>query len=219
MSADSQAAELMSANSGRPGAGGAEVHGAEARGGEAGVADAGGADAGSAEAAPPPGWGEARSKTVTWYDPAITAAGAAGLSGLEFMRAVAAGAVPPPPIAQLLHMRLREVDRGLAVFECEPDESVYNPIGVVHGGLVCTLADSAAGCAVHTTLEPGVAYTSVDITVNYLRPVTLNSGTLTVTGKVVRSGRRMALAAVEVHDGAGRLVATATSNCLIMTLG
>jgi len=210
MSADSQAAELISANAGRPETGGAH----------AGGADAGVADAGGAEAAPPPGWGEARSKTVTWYDPAITAAaGAAGLSGLEFMRAVAAGAVPPPPIAQLLNMRLREVDHGLAVFECEPDESVYNPIGVVHGGLVCTLADSAAGCAVHTTLEPGVAYTSVDITVNYLRPVTLNSGTLTVTGKVVRSGRRMALAAVEVHDGAGRLVATATSNCLIMTLG
>jgi uncharacterized protein (TIGR00369 family) len=167
----------------------------------------------------PPGWGEARSKTVTWYDPAITAGGAAGLSGLEFMRAVAAGEVPPPPIAQLLNMRLREVDHGLAVFECEPDESVYNPIGVVHGGLVCTLADSAAGCAVHTTLAPSVAYTSVDITVNYLRPVTLNSGTLTVTGKVVRSGRRMALATVEVHDSANRLVATASSNCLIMTPG
>ena len=73
--------------------------------------------------AAPPGWGEARSKVVTWYDPAITAAGAAGLSGLEFMRAVAAGQVPPPPIAQLLNMRLREVDHGLAVFECEPDES------------------------------------------------------------------------------------------------
>lgn len=167
----------------------------------------------------PPGWGEARSKTVTWYDPAVTAGGAVGLSGLEFMRSMAAGEVPPPPIAQLMNMRLREVDHGLAVFECEPDESVYNPIGVVHGGLVCTLADSAAGCAVHTTLAPGVAYTSVDITVNYLRPVTLNSGTLTVTGKVVRSGRRMALAAVEVHDSANRLVATASSNCLIMTPG
>ena len=167
----------------------------------------------------PAGWGEPRSKTVTWYDPAITAGGATGLSGLEFMRSVAAGEVPPPPIAQLLNMRLREADHGLVVFECQPDESVYNPIGVVHGGLVCTLADSAAGCAVHTTLAPGVAYTSVDITVNYLRPVTLNSGTLTVTGKVVRSGRRMALAAVEVHDSANRLVATASSNCLIMTPG
>jgi uncharacterized protein (TIGR00369 family) len=164
-----------------------------------------------------PSWGEPRSRTVTWYDPAITAAGAEGLSGLEFMRAMIAGDLPPPPIASVLNMWLREVDHGLAVFECQPGESVYNPIGVVHGGLVCTLADSAAGCAVHTTLPPGVAYTSVDITVNYLRPVTRDSGVLTVTGKVVRSGRRMALAAVEVHDARNRLVTTATSNCLIMT--
>lgn len=227
MSTDSQAAELAAAeqtDGEGTDAGGADTRGADAGGAETGAAgtkraDTGGAGTGSAVASPPPGWGDARSKTVTWYDPAITAAGAADRSGLEFMRAVAAGEVPPPPIAQLLNIRLREVDHGLAVFECEPDQSVYNPIGVVHGGLVCTLADSAAGCAVHTTLEPGVAYTSVDITVNYLRPVTLNSGTLVVTGKVVRSGRRMALAAVEVHDGAGRLVATATSNCLIMTLG
>jgi uncharacterized protein (TIGR00369 family) len=175
--------------------------------------------AGHAAVAPPREWGPARSKVVTWHDPVLTAAGAAGLSGLEFMRAISSGEVPPPPIAQLLNMRLRQVDHGLAVFECDPDEAVYNPIGVVHGGLVCTLADSAAGCAVHTTLEPGVAYTSVDITVNYLRPVTLDSGTLTATGKVVRSGRRMALASVEVHDGRNRLVTTASSNCLIMRTG
>jgi uncharacterized protein (TIGR00369 family) len=111
---------------------------------------------------------------------------------------------------------LRQVERGLVVFECKPDESVYNPIGVVHGGLVCTLTDSALGCAVHTTLAAGVAYTSVDITVNYLRPVTLDSGTLVATGRVVKPGRRVAAASAEVLDGSGRLVATATSNCLVM---
>jgi uncharacterized protein (TIGR00369 family) len=109
------------------------------------------------------------------------------------------------------------VDHGLAVFECTPDESVYNPIGLVHGGLVCTLADSVAGCAVHTTLEPGARYTSIDITVNYLRPVTLGSGRLVATGRVTKPGRRVALATAEVTDGAGRLVATATSNCLILS--
>src|SRR5262249_29700335 len=108
------------------------------------------------------------------------------------------------------------------------DESVYNPIGLVHGGLVCTLADSVAGCAVHTTLAQGVGYTSIDLTVNYLRPVTLDSGTLVATGRVTKPGRRVALASAEVIDGAGRLVATeasegaggraatATSNCLIL---
>jgi uncharacterized protein (TIGR00369 family) len=168
---------------------------------------------------PGSGWGEPRSRSVTWYDPAVTVAGGAGLSGLEFMQAIMTGTLPPPPIAQLLNMRVRHVERGLAVFECKPDESVYNPIGLVHGGLACTLADSALGCAVQTTLDAGVAYTSIDITVNYLRPVTLDSGTLVASGRVVKPGRRVAAAAAEVHDGAGRLVATATSNCLVMGPG
>lgn len=170
----------------------------------------------AAAPAPRPDWGTSRSKSVTWYAPDATVAGGAGLSGFEFMQALMDGRVAPAPIALLLNMRPRQVGLGLVVFECVPDESVYNPIGVVHGGLVCTLADSVAGCAVHTTLDAGVGYTSIDITVNYLRPVTLDSGTLVATGRVIKPGRRIALAAAEVHDGAGRLVATATSNCLII---
>ena len=143
----------------------------------------------------------------------------AGLSGLEFMRALSQGTIPPAPIAQLLGMRAVKVDVGLVVFACTPDESVYNPIGLVHGGLMCTMADSAAGCAVHTTLAAGVGYSSIDITVNFLRPVTLASGTLTATGRVVKPGRRVATAAVEIADGAGKLVATASSSCLVMAPG
>ena len=165
---------------------------------------------------PGPGWGEARSRMATWYDPAATVALGGGLSGLEFMRALADGRIPPPPIAQLLGMWPTKVDVGLAVFECRPDESVYNPIGLVHGGLLCTLADSAAGCAVHTTLPAGTGYSSIGISVNFLRPVTLGSGTLVATGRVVKPGRRVATATVEILDGAGRLVATASSSCLIM---
>jgi uncharacterized protein (TIGR00369 family) len=165
-----------------------------------------------------PEWGEPRSKTVTWFDPMATVAAGAGLSGLEFIQALAAGEIPAPPIAQLLGMRPSKVGRGLVSFECAPDESVYNPLGLVHGGFICTLADTVTGCAVHTTLEAGTAYTSIDITVNYLRPVTVASGTLVATGRVTKPGRRIALAAAEVHDADGRLVATATSNCLIMPL-
>jgi uncharacterized protein (TIGR00369 family) len=113
-------------------------------------------------------------------------------------------------------MSLRRVEVGEVVFECTPDESLYNPLGAVHGGLVCTLADTAAGCAVQTTLAADVSYTSIDITVNYVRPVTLASGTLVATGRVTRPGRRVSLAAVEIHDASGRLVATATSNCLVL---
>jgi uncharacterized protein (TIGR00369 family) len=170
-------------------------------------------------AEPGPGWGEPRIRSVTWYDPAATAALGGGLPGLELMRAVADGRIPPPPMALLMNMRLVKVERGLVVFECQPDESAYNPIGLVHGGLACTLADSVTGCAVHTTLDAGTGYTSIGITVNFLRPVTLDSGTLTATGQVVKPGRRVATATAEILDAAGRLVATASSNCLVMTPG
>jgi uncharacterized protein (TIGR00369 family) len=161
-------------------------------------------------------WGRPRSRVVSWYDPAAIVALGGGMSGLEFMRALAAGVIPAPPMAALLRMWPVEVEAGRVVFACTPDESVYNPIGVVHGGLVCTLADSAAGCAVHTTLGAGVGYTSIGITVTYLRPVTTGSGTLTATGVVVKPGRRVATATVEVADGSGRLVATASSSCLVI---
>src|SRR6202021_1618005 len=126
------------------------------------------------------------------------------------------GSLPPPPMAQLMGFQLVVVERGLVVFECSPDESAYNPIGVVHGGLVCTLADSAAGCAVQSTLEAGVAYTSIDINMTYLRPVTKDSGLLRATGRTTKPGRKVAYATVEVTDGAGKMLAQATSSCLIM---
>ncbi|MGD0312625.1 MAG: PaaI family thioesterase [Acidimicrobiales bacterium] len=138
------------------------------------------------------------------------------MSGLDFLRALQNGTLPPAPIASLFLMVPTEVDDGLVVFECRPDESAYNPIGVVHGGLVCTLADTVTGCAVHSTLESGVSYTSVDINVSYLRPVTRHSGVLRATGRVAKRGRRVAFAAAEIEDGDGRVVATATSTCLVM---
>lgn len=141
----------------------------------------------------------------------------AGRSGLQFLQAMRDGELPPPPISALFRMWAIDVEEGLVSFGCEPDESAYNPIGVVHGGLVCTLADSVAGCAVQTTLPAGVGYTSVDITVNYLRAVTASSGILVATGRVVKPGRKMAHAAVDIVDASGKLVATATSNCLVMT--
>jgi uncharacterized protein (TIGR00369 family) len=146
----------------------------------------------------------------------VAASAGAGLSGLEFLRAIRDGVLPPPPMAVLMNFRLCEVEFGRVVFECQPDESAYNPIGLVHGGLVCTLADSAAGCAVHSVLEAGVAYTSIDLNVRYLRAVTAASGLLRATGQIVKPGRRVALANAEIVDGSGKLVATATSSCLVM---
>jgi uncharacterized protein (TIGR00369 family) len=166
----------------------------------------------------PDGWGDARSRTVTWHDPMITAAGALTRSGLETMQAIRDGVLPPPPISQLVRMDVVEVAEGRVEFSCEPDESVYNPIGVVHGGLVCTLLDSVVGCAVHSTLPRGLGYTSIELKVNYLRAVHAGSGPLSAVGTVVKPGRRVAFAEGQVTDAAGRLVATASSSLLVFPL-
>jgi uncharacterized protein (TIGR00369 family) len=166
----------------------------------------------------PAGWGAERSRTVTWWDPALTAAGVAQLSGLEALRAIGNGSLPPPPIAQLVQMDLVAADEGRVEFRCTPDESAYNPIGLVHGGLVCTLLDTVAGCAVHSTLPRGLGYTSIEIKVNYLRGVQAGGGPLTAVGTVPKPGRRVAFAEGRVTDAAGRLVATASSSLLVFPL-
>ncbi len=167
---------------------------------------------------PQESWGEPRSRTVEWYDPMVTAAGAAGMTGLEAMRAIRDGALPPPPIAMLLRMSIHDLAEGRVEFGCELDESVYNPIGVVHGGLVCTLLDTVVGCAVHTTLPQGVGYTSIELKVSYLRPVLATSAPLRAVGRVVKPGSRVAFAEGEVRDAAGRTVATASSSLLVFPL-
>jgi uncharacterized protein (TIGR00369 family) len=163
-------------------------------------------------------WGEPRSRTVTWYDPMVTAAGGRERSGLETLEAIRDGVLPPAPIAALVQMDVVAVEEGRVEFGCTVDESVYNPIGVVHGGLVCTLLDTVAGCAVHSTLPQGVGYTSIELKVTYLRPVTRDSGRLTAVGTVVKPGRRVAFAEGQVLDEAGRVVATASSSLLVFPL-
>ena len=160
--------------------------------------------------------GAAQSRLVTWRDPMTTQTTAAAMPGLAYWRAVAAGDLPQPPIAELLRMRVVEVEDGRVTFDCTPDASMYNPLGTVHGGALCTLLDTATGCALHTTLPAGVSYTSVEIKVNYLKAVTVASGPLTAMGIVVKSGSRIGFAEAEVTDASGKLVATATSTLLII---
>src|ERR1700761_6076486 len=112
-----------------------------------------------------------RTLEVTWEDPLIGAAQVKDMTGLEYLQAIIAGSIPPPPIAKLMQFDLAEVSEGRASFTVVPNESHYNPIGTVHGGLVCTLLDSVAGCAAQTTRPKGQAYTSLEIKVSYLRPV------------------------------------------------
>jgi len=159
-----------------------------------------------------------REKTITWEDPMATAAAGTTLPGIEFMRKIAAGEIPAPPIARLMGFDIGEVREGEVTFVGTPDESVYNPIGMVHGGYVCTMLDSALGCAVHTTLPAGVAYTSIEIKVNYLRPVHANTA-LRVRGWVTKPGRRVAFADGDVRDADGKVLATAQSSLLIIAPG
>jgi uncharacterized protein (TIGR00369 family) len=110
-----------------------------------------------------------------------------------------------------------EVEEGSVTVYLDPREFHYNPLGSVHGGVLSTLLDTAAACSVHTTLAAGVGYTSVDLNVKFLRPVTLASGRLACTGQVLQRGRRTALAEARLTDEHGRLVAHATSTCMIFS--
>ena len=157
-----------------------------------------------------------RTRTIAWEDPVASFARAAELSGMEYLRALMAGEIPPPPIAETLATWPVEVEDGRAVFECEPAEFHYNPIGLVHGGLAATLLDSAMGCAVQTRLEAGVGYSTLDLSVRYLRPMTRDTGTVRAKGAVVHLGRATATAEGRIVAAAtGKLLATATTSCLV----
>lgn len=160
-----------------------------------------------------------RTLTVTWDDPMVYVQHAATMSGLEIMQAMIAGQFPPPPIARLMNFTLGEVDKGRAVFTAEPAEYHYNPIGVVHGGLISTLLDSALGCAVHTTLPAGVLYTTLELHVNFVRPLTQHTGPVRCEAQVLHSGRRMATAEAKVTDAGGKLYGHGTTTCMIFPAG
>lgn len=168
----------------------------------------------TAQARPPAD--DARERTYTWSDPLQTAAAGMGLSGREFFAAMTAGRIPPPPIMDTLGLESFSFEEDAIEFRLTPQEFHYNPIGSVHGGVFATMLDSACGCAVHYRLPVGVFYTSLDLSVKFLRPVTVGTGRITAIGSVVHLGRRTALAEARIVDAAGKILATATSSCLIM---
>jgi len=156
-----------------------------------------------------------RTRTYQWEDPAILAEAAGRMSGIDFLREVQAGRLPAPPIGAGMDFALDEVEPGRAVFSLMPGEEHYNPIGSVHGGIFATLLDSAAGCAVQSTLPQGMAYTSLDLTVKFLRRITVDTGRVRAIGTVVNQGRQTALAQAQLVDAKDRLLAHATSSCLL----
>jgi uncharacterized protein (TIGR00369 family) len=162
---------------------------------------------------------DVRERTYQWHNPTPASAAVGGSSGLEMLRRMIAGELPPPPIMSTLDFdRIEAGAEGLVTFFMTPQEFHYNVLGTVHGGVIATLLDSATGCAVHTTLPAGMAYTSLDLNTRFLRAVTVDSGQLRCEGSVTSRGRQTALGKAHLYDSADRLVAHATSTCLLFPL-
>jgi uncharacterized protein (TIGR00369 family) len=160
-----------------------------------------------------------RSLSISWSDPAALAAAGRSMAGIDFLRAIRDGRLPPPPIAQLLGMRLTVVEPGEAVFECRPGEQHYNPIDVAHGGLAMTMLDSAMTCAIQTRAEAGGGFTTVEAKTNFIRPITLDTGVVRAIGRVLHVGSRLATAEGRILDAAGKLYAHSTTTCIVLNGG
>ena len=160
-----------------------------------------------------------RSLAVQWTDPAALANAARSMAGIDFLRAMRDGDLPPPPIAVLLGFTLTQVEPGQVVFECTPGEQHYNPIGVVHGGLAMTLLDSAMGCCVQSRTPAGGGYTTLEAKTNLVRAITDKSGRLRAIGKLLHLGSRIATAEGRLEDASGKLYAHATSTCIVLNSG
>jgi uncharacterized protein (TIGR00369 family) len=159
-----------------------------------------------------------RTRLVTWKEPVVDLAQIAAMSGFDYLQHLLDSG-RAPPIGALLDFRLVRVEPGRAVFSGTPSEFHYNPIGAVHGGFAATLLDSALGCSVHTTLKPGFAYTTIELKVNYVRPLRMTTGLVTCEGQVIHVGSRIATAEARLTDAAGKLYAHGSTTCLIFPIG
>jgi len=141
---------------------------------------------------------------------------ARAMSGLEFLRGLMDGTVPPPAFSATARIWPVEVGEGRVVFEGEPKCDFYNPMGVIHGGWVATLLDTAMACAAHSALKPGETFTTLSMSITYVRPVVETTGRLRCAGVLLHSGGRIASAEGKVYDISNDLIAHGSETCLIM---
>jgi len=160
-----------------------------------------------------------RKRTIFWDDPKAGARDAALISGLDYLKAIKDGRINPPPIAMLVGYKISEVDSGYAVFELDPDEYHYNPFGTVHGGIISTILDTAMTTSVLSTLRKGVSCSTVEIKVNFIRPVTTDTGTLRCEARPIHIGKHLATAEGKLKDKKDNLYAHAVSTCFIFKAG
>lgn len=157
-----------------------------------------------------------RSRRVTWSDPTQTAALAAGLDGLAIMRAIRDGQLPGPPMARLVGFQCVVAEAGEIAMRLEHDPSLENAIGLVHGGAIASMLDTAMGAAVSTRLPAGAGVVTLDLTITYLRPVSASNAPITATGRLAHLGGRNAYVLGELRDAAGELCAHAVGNFSIL---
>ena len=157
-----------------------------------------------------------RERTISWSDPEANKRDVmASISGLEYLRAIKEGRISPPPAAMLLGYRVHTVESGCSVIELDPAEYHYNPFATVHGGILSTVLDTAMTSAVITTLPQGKTCSTVEIKVNFIRPVTADTGVLRCEARPVHVGRRLATVEGRLKDQAGKLIAHGISTCSI----
>ena len=142
----------------------------------------------------------------------------ASMPGVEFVRAIFSGKLPAPPIMQTVEPFDCTAEPGLVVLHSIPGFRHYNPIGSVHGGYAATLLDSAMGLAVHTMLPPGTGYTTLEFKISFIRGMTQDTGPVRTEGKTLNVGRRAATAEARITDSQGRLLAHATTTCLVFEI-
>lgn len=156
-----------------------------------------------------------RTHTIVWEDPKTSARDVSAITGLDYLMAIKDGKISSPPVAKLVGYRIAEVEEGRAVFELKPAEYHYNPFSTVHGGIVATLLDTTMTAAVLSTLPKGLACSTIEIKVNYIRPVTQKTGLIQCVAETIHVGSRIATASGKVFDEKKKLVAHGVSTCTI----
>jgi uncharacterized protein (TIGR00369 family) len=158
-----------------------------------------------------------RTRTYSWEDPMASAQQGLQMAGIDYLNAMVRGEIPLPPILKTLNALVGTVELGKVTFDFIPEEFHFNPLGTVHGGVISTILDSAMGCTLHSTLPKGTGYTTLELKVNFLRPITLKTKKLTCIGKVINAGSKTALTEAQLVDDEGKVYAHGVSTCMLLT--
>ncbi len=156
-----------------------------------------------------------RERTIRWEDPTEARKATVALTGREWLEGIRDGTIALPPAAAMLDLRIEDVEDGRVVFSMPPSEMQYNPAGTVHGGVLTTLADTAMTTAIISQLPAGSWAPTIELKINFIRPVTEQTGRILAAGRAIHVGHGVAVAEADITDDAGRLYAHATSTCAV----